>query len=248
MKLRNGFTLIELLVVIAIISLLISILAPSLTEAKYLARQAACAVNLRNLVTAMSTYAAEADGVYLRTSGPDTAESCWSSWGTYGCVTSWNTGGKKLPVGYGLLLKHQYVPSVMQLHCPGRGKAWPGQDIFAYPDEAIADHDGELYPWRVSYNLRGWQGHQKYWCTPSLGRIAVNADMILNIRTAVDAHQGNGINVGYSDGSAVFIPGDTDFNADHSFFDYVELYPTSGNTFSFPARHHQYYRFYDRQG
>ena len=46
---RNAFTLIELLVVITILSLLVSILLPSLQKAKQLARDVICASNLRNI-------------------------------------------------------------------------------------------------------------------------------------------------------------------------------------------------------
>lgn len=46
---RNAFTLIELLVVIAIISLLVSILLPSLQKAKLLTRRVLCQTRLKNI-------------------------------------------------------------------------------------------------------------------------------------------------------------------------------------------------------
>jgi prepilin-type N-terminal cleavage/methylation domain-containing protein/prepilin-type processing-associated H-X9-DG protein len=59
---QSGFTLIELLVVIAIISLLVSILLPSLNRAKDLAKITVCQSNLRNVGLAVNTYLNENNG------------------------------------------------------------------------------------------------------------------------------------------------------------------------------------------
>jgi prepilin-type N-terminal cleavage/methylation domain-containing protein/prepilin-type processing-associated H-X9-DG protein len=56
-----GFTLIELLVVVAIISLLVSMLMPSLRQARELARRAVCQSNLKMTTTAMHFYAHDSD-------------------------------------------------------------------------------------------------------------------------------------------------------------------------------------------
>ena len=58
----RGFTLIELLVVIAIIALLVSILLPSLQQARELARISVCLTNVGGQVRAVHLYAADWDG------------------------------------------------------------------------------------------------------------------------------------------------------------------------------------------
>lgn len=63
-KRRNGFTLIELLVVVAIIALLISILLPSLSRAREIAKRTVCASNLGGIGRGIKVYANDNDDWY----------------------------------------------------------------------------------------------------------------------------------------------------------------------------------------
>ena len=73
---RPGFTLIELLVVIAIIALLISVLLPSLGQARQMARQLVCSTKQRSIAQAQAVYAA---GNKDHIAGPNTS-GAWGQW------------------------------------------------------------------------------------------------------------------------------------------------------------------------
>jgi prepilin-type N-terminal cleavage/methylation domain-containing protein/prepilin-type processing-associated H-X9-DG protein len=56
---RGGFTLIELLVVVTIVAILISVLLPSLGQAREKSRRTACGANLQGIGKGLATYGAE---------------------------------------------------------------------------------------------------------------------------------------------------------------------------------------------
>ena len=69
MKTHRGFTLIELLVVIAIIALLMSVLLPSLKQAKEMAKQVLCMANIRGQALAWEIYRNDQEYCVLRYTG-----------------------------------------------------------------------------------------------------------------------------------------------------------------------------------
>ena len=125
----TGFTLIELLVVIAIISLLVSILVPSLRQAKTLAIQIKCLVNLRSTSLALLIYASDHEE-YL----PGVRMNWGYPYRHYARVNmNWgdSDGHYAGPVGVGLLHEYGYLRGPDVYYCPGRSD----HDYFAWDKE-----------------------------------------------------------------------------------------------------------------
>lgn len=78
MRRKNNFTLIELLVVIAVIAILASLLLPALNKAREKARTIACSSNLKQVATAMTMYAQDANGFVQMYMYDGTSEYRWT--------------------------------------------------------------------------------------------------------------------------------------------------------------------------
>src|SRR3989304_8085506 len=86
MRKVRGFTLIELLVVIAIIALLVSILVPSLSRVKELAKRSVCGANLHSMGQSMALYSVRGSagntGLYPNAETTGTSPNCIGSYVT----------------------------------------------------------------------------------------------------------------------------------------------------------------------
>lgn len=143
---KDGFSLIELLVVIAIISLLVSILLPSLTKAKELARKTVCMTNLRALQLAGDQYQTEWDGWWPPNS-MNGDENHNGPAPEYGSSKDWNYHGRL--IDYGI---------------PRDGK------ITRCPSEPDQDHAHRLYkiPGPLSYGSRYCSSGYNTWPWPKV--------------------------------------------------------------------------------
>ena len=120
----SAFTLIELLVVIAIIALLVSMLVPSLTQAKELARQAVCSSNLRSYGVAVYVYSEDYAG-QLPPCG------AWSTYSPYIVMTVSDRVNRMVDTtqnGHGFLWAGDYVSGHQTLFCPSETSEGHGFD------------------------------------------------------------------------------------------------------------------------
>jgi prepilin-type N-terminal cleavage/methylation domain-containing protein len=85
----RGFTLIELLVVIAIIALLVGILLPAISKARFAGQMIKSLANLRSMAQMQATYAAENKDGFFNPAGPD-ARLLGHEWYEIIMPRSWN--------------------------------------------------------------------------------------------------------------------------------------------------------------
>ncbi|HOM60674.1 MAG TPA: DUF1559 domain-containing protein [Anaerohalosphaeraceae bacterium] len=115
---RYGFTLVELLTVIGIVILLLSLLLPSLRQARHQARKVVCLSNLRQIGTAIHAYAQDYNDTIPF--GPEGLPMMGSNFYTVtGSVTSLLSLLDGRPVGLGLLLDTYLSSQPKVLFCPG---------------------------------------------------------------------------------------------------------------------------------
>jgi prepilin-type processing-associated H-X9-DG protein len=175
----------------------------------------------------------------------------WKAWGTYGMMQPQPPGFSDLKaVGYGLLAKTRHLDSrdLVVYYCPGRDRdAWPASNIFDRINGWGTDDEGYALSYTSCYNLRGFRfDMSKEWRFPRK-RQAIAADMFINYPRAVEAH-GNGLNVGFSDGSVIFVLGTTQMSEfGIPFFTQLQVWQPSAASNIQEIHHHQAYNFFDTQ-
>jgi len=116
---RHGaFTLVELLVVIGVVALLMGVLVPVLASARASARKIACLSNLRQIGTAVHSYANDNRGhIPFGPKAPPFLSPA-DFYPSTGAVTSLISLRNGAPVGLGLLLQEHLSKQPKALFCP----------------------------------------------------------------------------------------------------------------------------------
>ena len=107
LKVLRAFTLIEMLLVVSIIALLIAILLPSIRQAKVTATETICASNMRQSVSAFTSYAYDNGKLYPDFSYQPATNSQWTQ-PHYWSQTYWRD---HMAAKYGMQREFFYSPS-----------------------------------------------------------------------------------------------------------------------------------------
>ena len=163
-KASQAFTLIELLVVIAIIAILVSILMPTLSKAKEMAKRASCSSNQRNLVTGCHMYAGDYNGFYPISSIPlndtvlDASDVRDASAHDLRGGVSPDDPKPRVPAGLGLLISGGLASPNAMFYCPSLDNrsgmnAGRGMDMIYLDDGSVGTslwNDAFYTDWRVT--------------------------------------------------------------------------------------------------
>ena len=210
---RAGFTLIELLVVVAIIALLISILLPSLEQARETARGIACAANLKQHQFANEMYADANDNWYVPIDSNTVSRWHWNT--GYRSMLSWGndfSGDEDqvptsflCPSAFDYEVEHGHWHHVYTMNGyeagPTGGDSFPRvyrRSAVVQPASKIAFTEGTEYrmnPWDAGYQTR-WDlyGDRADWCANVLGNYAGPGHWGVSYR------HGEGANIAFFDG------------------------------------------------
>ncbi len=209
---QSGFTLVELLVVIAIIALLLSILTPSLSHVKELAKRVICSTNQRGLGMAMMMYANESDAIlppFHRFPSDN------------GSHPPYSVAFNQAP--FGILTEGGYLDSTEEgesqmLYCPSQMNPnyMPNNGIRAGYMTRYFPYDWTNWHWRnpLWKDVTGDGGER--WLVMQLSRLrpgmALLLDVVLwhsaanyNLLDIVPMHKQDGLNVSYGDGSVRWV-------------------------------------------
>jgi len=163
---RKAFTLVELLVVIAIISLLISILAPSLNIAKEIAKQMVCASNMNASAKAIHLYCYANDDKYppwrsIMKSGQPKAEAMPNAEKTYQIAKVGDLNPVTLQQiwrGAGFFMGAKYFQGPDNFFCPAQMNLWFVRETYTDPQGRVAwgSYSGSTNMVRTGYLWNAW--------------------------------------------------------------------------------------------